>query len=457
MSSGVVRVMYRMIKTFFPAYSFQYMLQVNVSLQFMLAGLIFSFSLTRKKRFPLYLGASLALCALYLLLNVIFRARYNTLFTRFIMRFIQLGMPLTIHLICFENPLSAKLKTWCAGVAAMEIGAAAYSFLLALLGIDERTTIALLHPSGNVSPLDWVLYFLLHILVYWIVWKVAGPKRGEELDGESRLSTMALTLACVLFLTVPDCISNEFKAGSWPLLMVNRLYLLVVSAFILVLCNGIELQSHYRTEMRVMEQVMAQERKQYHLLKENIDVINMRCHDLKHHLDDYADKLTQADIESLREAMDIYDRNIRTGSEVLDTVLYLSQLSCEKFGIELTCLADGRALGFMSGSHIYSLFMNAIGNAMEAAQKLENREKRVVSVSVGARGGELEIEVTNFFDGRLSGKGPLPETTKSNRGQHGFGTMSMRYIAQRYGGALSIRTQGDIYSLQIRIPIPDDA
>ena len=227
-----------------------------------------------------------------------------------------------------------------------------------------------------------------------------------------------------------------------------------MSIFILVLCNGIELQSYYRTRMTIMEQIVNHERKQYQQMKENIDIINMRCHDLKHQLDDFSGKLTNSEIESLRDAMNIYDRNIKTGSEVLDVVIYLSQLTCEKEGIELTCLADGSALEFMNTSHIYSLFNNAIGNALEAVRKLEDWQKRVVSVSVTECSGQVVIEVTNFFDGVLAQSGGRPRSTKRDTSRHGFGIMSMRYVAEQYGGFLSIQTQRDIFNLRISIPMP---
>jgi len=370
------------------------------------------------------------------------------------MRFVQFAMPLCIILLYAENTIHSKLRAWCAGIAAMEIGAALYSILLALCGVDERVTICIYDASKGPDWWDWLIYYALHFLVYFFVYKLARPRCDDEMDRTGHLSTTLLTLACLLFLTVPDCVSNEFRAQSWPMLLVNRIYLLALSIFILALCSGIELQSRYRTRMTVMEHVAAQERKQYHQMKENIDVINMRCHDLKHQLDDFSGKLTYDEIETLRDAMDIYDRNIRTGSEVLDVVIYLNQLTCEKEGIELTCLADGKALSFMKTSHVYSLFNNAIVNAIEAVRKLKEPGKRVVSVTVTSDGGRVLIEVTNFFDGILTRDETFPATTKKDRNHHGFGTMSMRYIAEQYHGTMSIQTQRDIFNLRVSIPIP---
>ena len=104
--------------------------------------------------------------------------------------------------------------------------------------------------------------------------------------------------------------------------------------------------------MAMMDRILSEERKQFAQMKENIDIINMRCHDLKHQLEDFSGRLTDREIAELQEAMEIYDSNIRTGNEALDTVLYIHQLTCRKEGIILTCLADGNALSFMRTRHV---------------------------------------------------------------------------------------------------------
>jgi sensor histidine kinase regulating citrate/malate metabolism len=106
----------------------------------------------------------------------------------------------------------------------------------------------------------------------------------------------------------------------------------------------------------------------------------------------------------------------------------------------------------MRTRHLYSLFNNAIGNAIEAVKKLSDPEKRVISITVERQGGDVVIEVTNFYDGRLVTPG---ETTKKDRSHHGFGTMSMKYIAESYGGSISINTEGEIYCLKISVPLPE--
>ncbi len=427
-------------------------MQLNMMVQLVISGLIFGTALPKKRWYPLRLALSLLICIGLTLTLTQMRLHYAGLATRFLMRLVQFAMPLTAILLCRQGDVFWRLKTWCAGIAAMEIAASLTSLLLAAMGIDERVSIRVFD-FGRIttSVFDWLFYFAIHIFVYLALFRLANFRHVEELDRRSRVFTTALTLACLVFLTVPDCMSNEYRMVSYPLFLVNRLYLLVLAVFVLALCSSIEFQSRYRINMDIMDQVLSEERKQYQQLKGNIDVINILCHDLRHRLEQFSDRLTDEEIGSLRSAMSIYDSTVKTGSEVLDVVIHLSSMACQKEGIQFTVLADGAALRFVETRHLYSLFNNAISNAMEAVRKLDDPGKRVISVSVSRTGESAEIEIVNFFDGCLC---DTWGTSKEDRHLHGFGTKSMRYIVQIYGGALSVQLRKDIYSLHISIPIP---
>ncbi|MBR1814467.1 MAG: sensor histidine kinase [Lachnospiraceae bacterium] len=434
-------------------YLYQWIINLNITCQLVLSTLIFCHPLRRKERYPLWLLLAFAIDAALMVGIVAMRVAVNTLATRFVMRFAQFLMAFAIVMLCYDGSLFVKLKTWCAGIAAMEIGASLFTFSLALFGVDERVTISFRN-AVPVRPVDWLVYYILHIGFYLALYYLFGRRKPEELDRSGRSSTILLAMGCLLFLTVPDCISNEFRFVNYSLFLVNRLYLLALAAFIMAICTSIEFQSRYRTDMEILDQVLIEERKQYQQMKENMDVINMRCHDLRHQLDDYADKLTAQEIESLRDAMDFYDSHIKTGCEVLDVVLHVKQPVCRAEHIEMTCLADGECLSFVRTRHLYSLFNNAIGNAIEAVKKLKDPEKRAISVTVERQKELAVIEVTNYFDGRLI---PAGATSKSDRSRHGFGTMSMRYIAESYSGKVLTHTEGELYCLRIELPVPKKA
>ena len=431
------------------SYTYQLVVNLTVAMQLIISGLFFLHPLKKRRQFALRLALAFCCCALVYTAAVWMRMLSPTLLTRFVMRLMQFSMPLIISFFACDCQLFVRIKVWCAGVAAMEAGAAVYSLFLAVLRVDERTSISIFPPQ--YQWLNWTIYVLIRLLVYGLLYHFLGRKMPEEQGKKTRTATVFLALGCLLFLTIPDCVSNEYKALSYLLYLTNKLYLLALAAFILAICTSIEFHSRVQVDMEIMDQVLHEERKQYQRMKENMDVINMRCHDLRHQLDHFAGKLTDQEVEELRGAMDFYDANIKTGCEVLDVVLHTCQLSAREDGIEITCMADGSCLNFMRTRHLYSLFSNALGNAMEAVRKLPDPGMRTIGISVEKRDGNAVIEITNYFGGT-----PQPEggTTKGDKHRHGFGTMSMRYIAESYGGSLQVHTGNGLYMLVITIPIP---
>ena len=104
----------------------------------------------------------------------------------------------------------------------------------------------------------------------------------------------------------------------------------------------------------------------------------------------------------------------------------------------------------MKTPHVYSLFNNALGNALEAVRKLPDPEKKIIDLRLAKAGSFAEITVTNYFDGTL------PEgsaTTKSDKVHHGLGMKSMIYTAGLYGGTLETQADGEVFELTCRIPL----
>ena len=156
--------------------------------------------------------------------------------------------------------------------------------------------------------------------------------------------------------------------------------------------------------------------------------------------------------------MDIYDTAPRTHNAALDVVLVGKALGCHAQQITLTCMADGRRLGFIEDSDIYALFGNILDNAMDAVEKVEDPDHRLISLTVSVRDDLVLIEEENFFEGdSLDFEEGLPVTTKQERLYHGFGLRSIRTLTEKYGGDMQIEAKDGIFRLSILLPIQNSA
>ena len=111
----------------------------------------------------------------------------------------------------------------------------------------------------------------------------------------------------------------------------------------------------------------------------------------------------------------------------------------------------------MTGSRaaLNSHFGNALDNALSAVRRLPDPEQRSISVIVRRHGSMVSIHVENRFEGHLVFENGLPVTTNSDKESHGFGTKSMRLVAQKYEGTLTMSARNGLFQTDIIMPIPN--
>ena len=212
----------------------------------------------------------------------------------------------------------------------------------------------------------------------------------------------------------------------------------------LVLSKIVELQHINET----MSLLWKKDRQHYEQSKRAIDTINIKYHDLKHMLRDL--RIPQEEIAAIESAVQVYGSQVRTGSEALDILLTENTLRLEEEGIILTYMGNGGDLGFMSTVDVYSLFGNAVNNAVEAVRGVKDPEKRIINIVTERKGDLVSINISNYFAGELIFEDGLPATTKTEeKGFHGFGMRSMKLIAEKYGGGLTAAADGEVFNLGI--------
>lgn len=206
----------------------------------------------------------------------------------------------------------------------------------------------------------------------------------------------------------------------------------------------------------IINQLLYDAEKQYRLKKETIDIINGKCHDLKHQIaalrkmPEAEREARLADVEKLTM---IYDSSIDLGNEALNTIVTDKMLYCAKNDVRLSVAGNGEKLGFMDTVDLYTLLGNALDNAVESAMAMEEKEKRCIDFSVSEQGELVLLRTDNFYEGKLTFRDGLPRTSKEDVHYHGFGMMSIRKIAEKYGGALHVRAEDGVFTLQVVIPM----
>lgn len=189
----------------------------------------------------------------------------------------------------------------------------------------------------------------------------------------------------------------------------------------------------------------------YNKLKENMDLIEIKCHDIKHYIA-AAGSGAAIDLSQLSKQVDIYDNTVKTGNEILDTLVAERSLYCRSRGITLTVMADATRLDYIDKADMCSLFGNILENAVEAADKVKEESKRTVSLSVRPVAGQISVSAENYFLGSPHIKDGMPVSEKGESAYHGFGLKSIKYIAAKYGGVFQYKIEGDIFRIFVLLP-----
>ena len=230
---------------------------------------------------------------------------------------------------------------------------------------------------------------------------------------------------------------------------------------LLYLQSALFKKSSMRKELETIQLLWHQQKGQYQLSKETIELINHKCHDLKHQVQAIRavkdEKERETYLEKIEKSVQIYSAIVRTGNEILDTILTEKSLICENSGIHINCVADGSLLAFMNPVDLYTLFGNALDNAIEAVRKLESKEKRVIDIMLYERQSFLMLQIVNPMCGEVKFEDGLPLTTKAKKGYHGYGMKSMLHTIQKYEGHLTTEVKNGCFYFNVMLPLERDS
>jgi len=407
-------------------------------IEFIVAELIFLYSFPKREKFYLRYFISVTACIIICsfipeniptddssLIKIYTFARYMGMFL------ITVGAMLISFKATFTSILSA-----CAAGYAVQF---ASSRTVSVIGLFVPA-IYLMVPNNwqaCVILCELMVFPFTYTLAYFIFGRTVAKKQiYNDKDPAYNILSITMVFTCILF--------SRFDA-----LLGKTVFSIALCIFMLLVQINLHNIAALREENMAIKQAIQEIGKRYESSKENIDLINIKCHDLKYKLRSFGGYLPQEEMDSMIESINLYEHTYKSGNEVLDTILAEKSLSCQKESIEITFMGDGAELSFMSVGDTYSFFGNAIDNAIEAVKKLEDKEKRSISITVEKKGDIVFVNISNFFNGEINFKDGYPTTSKEALDYHGFGIKSMKLIAEKYKGKLSVNVADDVFSLNV--------
>ena len=432
-------------------------------IEILIAMHLFSFKQIKKNHYVIKLIASIIICLGLALAFPIPQNLYNTFYTSFM--FLVLFIICTISLgFVYEIPFRIIFFISITAYTMQHFAHESFSLIVSVFNMATSPTLGFYGSNivdfskFSLQTLFYVFIYLdVYLLTYWVTYSILGKKvNKKELIIENYymliISGVVLLVDIILNAVIVYINDNYNKAYT----IVNCIYNLLCCSMVLYIQFSLATNKHLKSELQTTMQLLKQAEDQYKSSKENVDIINLKCHDLKHQLTEYAKngKLDSELLGELENVINIYDSTIKTGNEALDLILSEKSLICQKKDIKLTCLADCSKLNFINKTDLYSLFGNLIDNAMEAVYKIQDVDKRHINLVVKNVNSFVSISIDNYYEGNivLLDNG-LPKTTKEDKDYHGYGMKSIQLIVNKYDGDLNISLDNNVFSLFIMFPI----
>lgn len=435
---------------------------VEFLFEYSVFAVLFLHKLNRKKMFLLRAGLGfVALFATGLPVACFYTAFGGTLWGRILVYVFLFAVFAALACLCFnESPLTV---IFCCSMA-YAVQNLTYKVYLIIWTFGEH--LRLYDNWGeNFDVYYRLMYYAIFVccaVAFWFLFirRTTLKLQNRKLNYKMLLLTFIILGITILLCSIEDlyfaelCVERENRFDNpvyFVLRQTGNAFSVVCCIIVLLLASKSIVENELLQEVEYLKYTIRQGERQYHISRDSIELINIKCHDIKYKLDALTaqGRMSPEALKDLRDSISIYDLKTDTGNQLLNVLITEKSLYCEQNGINLSCMVDGEKLDFMEAGDLYCLFGNLIDNALEAVKEIDEKERRVINLMVKSKDNLILVQEENYFNGTRRFEDGLPLTTKEDKDSHGFGMRSLRMIVKKYGGELTTSVTGDIFHLNI--------
>ncbi len=285
------------------------------------------------------------------------------------------------------------------------------------------------------------------LLLYWLFVRYIEAPILERIHSHTVFPSWILMLLGCLVLNSYAGFYNETSCTYY-------LALLLIDTVVLFYQYTIYQTLGLERENETVRLLLTQSSKQYQIAKQNMEQVNIKCHDLRHQIRLFrgAGRIDESVLKRDGAGCRCLRHHGKTGNPALDVLLTEKNQICRSKQIGFTCMADGKGLAYMEPADLYALFGNALENAIEATEQLTDPAQKQIVLTVRPVEGFCSVHLQNYTKEPLRLENGLPVTSKQDRLNHGFGTRSMQLLVEKYGGELTFQQEADVVNIYMLLP-----
>lgn len=190
------------------------------------------------------------------------------------------------------------------------------------------------------------------------------------------------------------------------------------------------LQMRYEQEQKVLEEITLSNQ-----------VMSQRQHNFKQHIFTIKFLADGEEYEELKQYCknllhQSWDGVLQTGNPIVNAIVSQKKAQAQEKGVNLKIESDQLPISLpIENIDLSVLIGNLIDNAVEACCEMRDAQ---VELTIKMFPGYLAVRVTNPVRENIGKNNPKLYSTKKNRLTHGWGIPSIRMIAEKYSGEMSV-------------------
>lgn len=436
--------------------------------QLLIAELLFTFKLRRRQGFAWRFVVGIIVCMGLSVAFPLGEYSFNAPYCSF-MFLTMFAVSVGAMCFMFDDKFSNILFCTLAGYTVQHIAQETYE-IISLIIDPSGGNVLDFYGSGAIdfevlshNWLNVMLYVWSYIASYALLYFFAYILFASRLKKNNvLLKTSKIMVALVAFIVLVDVVFSSIitymvtREDNFVALLLLHVYNIACCILAIILLFELPRRKNLESDYAATRELLSRARDKYATSKETVELINIKCHDMKHQIRSIAKKSNVVDgaVSEMENLINIYDAAYNTANEAFNIVLMEKSLLCQRQNIMLSCIADGSQLSFMNDIDVYALFGNLIDNAIEAVTQLEE-EKRSIGLSVKTLSGFLMCNIYNNYGGEVEFESGLPLTTKKDKSEHGYGFKSIKHVVAKYDGELAVSSDKGVFNVNIVFPLPE--
>ena len=283
-----------------------------------------------------------------------------------------------------------------------------------------------------IVPTSKLIYFSLMIIIL----KLFAQKEKNEQYNKYFWLLFIMPLTSIMVLVCFRYIAYQMRLTKvmsilWIISCIGLLFanILVFIIYEYSLKNTKELY-----ELKAIQDREEQDKRYFEIIEQSNKDMRIFSHDIKNHLTQIRNleniEAVQSYIDSIYPNIEKFSFTGISKNKMLDLIISKYVMLCEKKNIKFSVDVKTANLAYVSDSDLSTLMNNLLDNAVEAAERADERFIQVYIFSKGNMHDGLVIKNSCFVPPETE-NGEL-KTTKQNKKTHGVGTKSIRKTLKKY-------------------------